>query len=289
MKVLNNRKFLWCVCCAVWAAGSVFGGQGAQGDSEDILDGENLLRSAFENLYSDNYLEIIDLVTESAGSRIARKSLQIIRRQDVRPAKTLIRFLEPILIRRTSILINERGDKPIEMFAFLPALKRTRRISGAQKGDAFFGTDLSYEDVEPKNASSYLAKQINIGETSGQCQVIEARTRDEVQSSYEKIRLCIDRESSVISWIEFFGSGRLLKRMEVDLSDVRQVGGRNIPFSFAMESVETKTKTLVRIRKHIQVLEVPESLFSIANLESGDAAADARKIKGIVVEENAGR
>ena len=35
------------------------------------------------------------------------------------------------------------------------AARLTRRLSSSQRADSFFGTDLSYEDVEPKRISDY--------------------------------------------------------------------------------------------------------------------------------------
>ena len=62
-----------------------------------------LLARAFANLYADDYIQTLELV---AGERAARarssRTLQILRKQSVRPGKALVRFLEPPDVRRTS-------------------------------------------------------------------------------------------------------------------------------------------------------------------------------------------
>ena len=106
-----------------------------------------------------------------------QRKLQITRRQSERPGKALVRFLEPYAIRRTSILILEKEEGPDELFVYLPAARMTRRLSMAQKADLFFGTDLSFEDIEPKRATDYDVHWIEAGQGDGDCVRMAATVR----------------------------------------------------------------------------------------------------------------
>ena len=65
--------------------------------------------------------------------------------------KQLIWFLEPKDDKGVAFLKIEHDDKDDEMRMWLPAFKKVRRISSKKKGDAFMGSDLSYEDLSSRN------------------------------------------------------------------------------------------------------------------------------------------
>ena len=59
--------------------------------------------------------------------------------------KAQVFFYEsPINIRGTAFLTFDYIDKEDDRWLYLPALRKTRRISGSEKGDYFLGTDLTY-------------------------------------------------------------------------------------------------------------------------------------------------
>ncbi len=71
------------------------------------------------------------------------------------PDKALMRFLDPPDVAGTSVLTLEQPGKEDEQWMYLPALKRTRRIAGTQRKDSFMGSDLSYDDLRPREVDAY--------------------------------------------------------------------------------------------------------------------------------------
>ena len=64
--------------------------------------------------------------------------------------KSVIFYESPANVQGTAFLtydyhIQEQED---DQWLYLPALRKTRRISAANRGDYFLGTDLTYEDVK---------------------------------------------------------------------------------------------------------------------------------------------
>lgn len=238
-------------------------------------DPSQLLSRAFANLYADDYVQTLELTTRASGMRPLTRTLQITRKQSERPGKALVRFLEPFDVRRTSVLILENEDANDDLYVYLPALRMTRRISAAQRADRFFGTDLSYEDVEPKRADDYetrlLAEDASPAEP---CVRVELRPADGFESTYERMVSCIEAERAVIHWTEFFRHGRQVKRLAIDLASVREIAGRHIPFLMTMQSLRTGSETLVRTLEYDLTGDIPENLFTTWNLEAGDAERD---------------
>ena len=233
-----------------------------------------LLGRAFANLYADDYVQTMDLSTRTRGARPLTRTLQITRKQSVRPGKALVRFLEPFDVRRTSVLILEKDGATDDLYVYLPALRMTRRLSAAQRADSFFGTDLSYEDVEPKHASDYVVRLAG-GDGRGEgCTRLEIEPAEHFESTYERMVSCVEPERAVIRWTDFFRRGDRVKRLEIDSRAVEEVEGRHIPFSMTIRTLRNGSETLVRTRSYDLAGDIPESLFGTWNLEAGDADRD---------------
>lgn len=233
-----------------------------------------LLSRAFANLYADDYIQTLDLAAESPGMRPVVRSLQILRKQSVQPGKALVRFLEPPEVRRTSVLIVENASANDDLWVYLPALRMTRRISASQRADSFFGTDLSYEDVEPKHAEDYELAPGGAAEDAEGCVVMDIRARPGFESTYERMLSCIEPERALIRWTDFYRLGARVKRLRMDPRSVRPIGDRFIPFLITMETLRTRSRTEVRTHSYELVKRLSENLFNTWNLESGDAEKD---------------
>lgn len=241
---------------------------------------ERLLERAFANLYADDYVQTLELSTGHAGGRPLARTLQITRKQSARPGKALVRFLEPFDVRRTSILILENEGASDDLWVYLPALGLTRRLSASQRADSFFGTDLSYEDIEPKHASDYEVRLLPQDAGPGEdCIPLEWKAAPGFDSTYDRMVSCIERERALILWTDFHRHGRPIKRLEVDLSRVEPVGSRFIPFLMTMRTLRTGSETQVETLDYELTSEIPDSLFSTWNLQAGDAERDRSKVQ----------
>jgi hypothetical protein len=240
------------------------------------LDPQQLLDRAFANLYADDYVQKLTLSTRVASARPLDRTLQITRKQSVQPGKALVRFLAPFDVRRTSVLILENDDANDDLYVYLPALELTRRISSAQRADSFFGTDLSYEDIEPKQASDYAVRVLE-GDATEACVRLEITPAEGFDSTYEAMVSCIEPARALIYWTEFRRRGKAVKRLEIDLTQVKPVKERFIPFSMTVRSLARGSETEVRTESYELVETVPESLFTTWNLEAGDARRDRSK------------
>ena len=107
--------------------------------------------------------------------------------------KQLIWFLEPKDDKGVAFLKIEHDDKDDEMRMWLPAFKKVRRISSKKKGDAFMGSDLSYEDLSSRNLDENDYNRLDDEIVDGKdCYVLEITPGKEANSSYSKH----------VSWIE---------------------------------------------------------------------------------------
>jgi outer membrane lipoprotein-sorting protein len=215
------------------------------------------------------------LATSRGGGQALVRRVQVTRKQSVRPGKALVRFLEPPTLRRTSVLVLENEGAYDDFWVYLPALKRTRRIGGAQRGDSFFGTDLSYEDVEPKHAEDWEVRVVGQDAVGSQrCVVLELVPREGVESAYEKLVSCIDPAFATILRTEFYVRGERTKLLAANPDSVRAIAGRFIPFELTMTTPKRRTETRVETELYEIRDDVPDDLFTTWNLESGNADRD---------------
>ena len=265
---------------------------GDSADSVDSVEGadgagtaEELLDRAFRNLYAEDYIQTLVLATQSRGGREMRRRLQITRRQSVRPGRALLRFLYPQAIRRTSVLILENEGASDDLYVYLPAVRLTRHLSNAQRADSFFGTDLSYEDVEPKHIEDFEARWLSVqeqaalelGAAADGCRLIEITAAPGFESAYERQISCIEPERAIIAWTDFYVKGRVRKRLTIDSAEVRRVGDRYVPFLITVETPRSRSVTRVITEDYDLRAKIPDRLFNTWNLEVGDAKSDRSK------------
>ena len=91
---------------------------------------------------------------------------------------------------------------------------------------------------------------------------------------------CIEPERGLIYWTEFSRKGEVVKRLEIDLDSVREIGTRFIPFSMTLETPKRRTRTHIQTESYELKPAIPESLFTTWNLEAGDAERDRRHAGG---------
>ena len=130
--------------------------------------------------------------------------------------KQLIWFLEPKDDKGVAFLKIEHDDKDDEMRMWLPAFKKVRRISSKKKGDAFMGSDLSYEDLSSRNLDENEYNRLDDEIVNGKdCYVLEITPGKEANSSYSKHVSWIEKSSLVgVKEESYDKRGRLKKVKE---------------------------------------------------------------------------
>ena len=242
---------------------------------------QELLERAFHNLYADDYVQTLVFETRARGSAATSRRLQLTRKRSQGRGRALLRFLEPAEIRRTAVLVLENAERADDLYVYLPAARMTRHLGATQRADSFFGTDLSYEDVEPKRAEDWEASGLGWGEHQGRpCARIEIRPRAGFESTYERLDACIEVERGVLLWSEFHRGGRVVKRLEVEPASIRRVGTREFPFAMTFSTPARRSETRVVTESYELRPEIPEELFSAWNLEAGSAERDRARSAG---------
>ena len=188
-------------------------------------------------------------------------------------SRVLIRFFSPADLRGASVLLLERGKDERDMFMYLPALEKVKRITSHMVSGSMFGTDFSYEDFERfidyagKAAVARLDDAVIDGE---KVFVLESRPVGEEASGYKRIVEYIDSKTCVRLKTELFEAGdKLRKVMSSDRSAIRREKDLWYAPSLLLRDLRDETQTELAIEKLEIGVEVPKKLFSQAELMRG--------------------
>lgn len=175
----------------------------------------------------------------------------------------VIKFTAPADIAGSGFLSidTDGGD---ETLIYLPALDRVRRIAGGQKGDAFFGSDFSYEDISGVDPDDYTHALLETrsDDAGGWTYVVEAVPTPESASSYERLVLEVPEATLVPERVTYYVGGEAVKVLTV--ASVVEVDAYLVAAERRMESLaggEVVTFTTIEQTEVILDEPIPDDVF----------------------------
>jgi outer membrane lipoprotein-sorting protein len=135
--------------------------------------------------------------------------------------KTIMRFLEPADVKGTGILTCEYENKDNDMWLYMPALRKVRRIVSSEKSKSFMGSEFTNSDITKPKIGDYTYKLLG-SETVGDadCWKIEMvpATKEIVDAyGYSKRIGWIGKADYISRKYEYYDlDAKLLKLMTTD-------------------------------------------------------------------------
>jgi hypothetical protein len=241
------------------------------------VDPAQVVERAWRNLYGRSSIERVEVRTRHPDGREFLRVAQVTRRasRDGEPNRMLVRLLGPGELRGVGLLLLEQPDSAYDAFLYQPSLRRTRRISMAQRQDAFFGTDVWFEDLEAKRAGQWRARLLTeepaLGRPAWKIELVPAS----IPSGYERVVIWFDQALPVMLRGEFHRGGRRVKSFAIDPERVIERDGFQIPLATTFQG-ESGSRTEVQIAE-IEIRDaLADRLFTHEALELGDDRSDAR-------------
>ncbi len=185
----------------------------------------------------------------------------------------LVKFLSPSDVKGTKTLLIEHTGKEDDIWIFLPALKKVRRLVSNQKRDSFVGTDFSYGDVIGHRVDDWTHKLVREEKVDGKdCFVIESLPKSPAvgeNSGYSKRIGWIEKASFVALKGEIYDSAGLLLK-KVTAGQVEKVDAKNDkwqPMRLEAENVQTGHKTVIEFSNFKAGVGVKDEEFTSRSLE----------------------
>ncbi len=185
----------------------------------------------------------------------------------------LVNFLSPSDVKGTKTLLVEHTGKDDDIWIYLPAMKKVRRLVANNKKDSFVGTDFSYGDVIGHRVDEWTHKILREEKVDGKdCVVLESLPKNDAvkeNSGYSKRIGWIAKESGIAVRGEIYDqSGQLLKK--VTATKVEKVDAKKDkwqPMRLEAENVQSGHRTVLEFSNFKANVGVKNELFTSRNLE----------------------
>jgi hypothetical protein len=194
--------------------------------------------------FGDSVVELTMVLRNAAGQETDR-TLKIttleIADEDVGD-KSLVVFDSPKDIDGTALLSHAKILDPDDQWLYLPALKRVKRISSANKSGPFVGSEFAFEDFTAIELNKYDYKWIGEEEVDGVMMDIVERYPRYENSGYARQVAWVDQEIFQIRKVDFYDRrDDLLKTLL--LEDYRDYDGVWRSHKFLMTNHKTGKST----------------------------------------------
>ena len=185
--------------------------------------------------------------------------------------KKIMFFTYPGDVKGTGFLTwdYDNTSKVDDKWLYLPAMKKTRRISGkSSKTDYFMGSDFTYNDMSTRSVDEEkhtLLHEEMLG--AHKCWVVESvpNDRDEI---YARRVTWIRQDCLIAVKAEYYDKLNKLHR-KLTISNIEKVQGFWTMHLMQMENVQTGHKTIIRMDNQKFNVKVSPNLFTVSQLEKG--------------------
>lgn len=184
--------------------------------------------------------------------------------------KTIIKFTAPADIKGTAMLIYDYENKDDDMWIYMPALRKTRRIVSSEKGKSFMGSEFTNADMSKPNMEDFDYKILSTETYKGHsCWKIETTCKSEDiedENGYSKKIAWIEKATYLCHRIEFHDlAGELYKIQSIEQYK-KQLNGKYFAFYMKMENKQNDRKSVMTINKFQIGSKLTESRFTPAML-----------------------
>jgi GAF domain-containing protein len=228
-----------------------------------------LLARAFANRYEVDLTSVIELVMRSRSGQERRRTLQAMSKVIDHRVHSIGRLLAPEHLRGMTVLMIEAPDRSHDSFLYLPSLSMVRRVTTAQRGDSFFGTDVTYEDLERQRAQDFELGAALPGERAGErVYLIDARPLR--HRSYDRVRFALAISDLAILETEYWkrSAREPYRVIRAQRASMVSGDGHVLPTHLLVESRDRGTTTEVWLRDLRINPEIDARLFSVRTLQA---------------------
>ena len=209
-------------------------------------------------------LELI--IYDASGGKIERRfdaeSIEVAGDGD----RSVNTFTLPADVAGTRLLTWAHGSGDDDQWMYLPALKRVKRISSANKTGSFMGSEFAYEDVGGEEFEEFTYKYLDeVTENGRKAWKIE-RISKSPRSGYGKQIVWFDQEYMARTKIEYYDKKMELLKVAT-YEDYKQYENWWRPHLLTMKNVKTQKHSVVKWISYSLNTENKAESFSPDNLQ----------------------
>jgi hypothetical protein len=210
----RGRSVIRVIACTLAAGWLLLGTAGAQADDK----GTEIMSKVAENrrLAGSEAIVEMRIINEKGETRTRKLKMATKLSDDGKTEKRIYRFLEPEDVKGTGVLVFDHEEKADDIWIFLPALRKSRRVVSSERSQSFMGSEFTYGDLNIPVLSEYSYKYIGDEEQGGEpCFKVEVTPKPGTKSDgYQKKTYWISKKSyAVRRGLYYDKNGKLLKEL----------------------------------------------------------------------------
>ncbi|MBP7460496.1 MAG: outer membrane lipoprotein-sorting protein [Candidatus Delongbacteria bacterium] len=239
--------------------------------AQTSLDGRQIMQKVKDRPDGDSRHSHMTLTLINKNNSVRERKVESFSIDLGKDKKTIMFFLYPGDVRGTGFLtwdydlIGKEDDK----WLYLPAMKKTRRISGeSAKKDYFMGTDFTYDDMGSRNVDEDKHTLIKEEILDGfKCWVVESIPLDK-RDIYSRKLSWVRQDCLIVVRAEYYDKLSKLHRRLI-LSEIKVVDSYWVAQRLHMTNDQTQHQTVITIENPEYDIKLNETLFTVTRLEKG--------------------
>jgi outer membrane lipoprotein-sorting protein len=234
------------------------------------LTGSQIMEKVYNNpAGEDTQGSMTMTLTNSRGEQRIRTLSQFIK-DDGTTEKKIMFFITPADVKNTSFMNWSYSDgRSDDQWIYLPALKRTKRISSDGKGDYFMGSDFTYDDLGDRHPDMDDHKLLREETVEGRaCYVVESTPKDG-DYMYSKTVTWVMKDNFLGLKREFYDDrNALLKTLSIQKFE--KVNGFWTILETKMHNVQKDHTTVIKFTEVQKNKGIPDSKFTERSMTLGN-------------------
>jgi len=234
------------------------------------LTGSQIMEKVYSNpAGEDTQGSMTMTLTNSRGEQRIRTLSQFIK-DDGTTEKKIMFFITPADVRNTSFMNWSHSDgRDDDQWIYLPALKRTKRISSDGKSDYFMGSDFTYDDLGDRHPDMDNHKLLREETVDGKsCYVIESTPKD-ADYMYSKTVTWVMKDNYLGLKREFYDDRNTLLKI-LSIQKFEKVDGFWTILETKMHNVQKDHTTVIKFTEVQKNKGIPDSKFTERSMTLGN-------------------
>ena len=243
----------------------------AGGANAQQLTGREIIQNVKDRPDGDTRYAEMELTLKKKNGSTRQRKITSWAMDEGKDTKKIMFFTYPGDVKGTGFLTydyNQIGKEDAK-WLYLPAMKKTRRISGSSsKTDYFMGTDFTYDDMGSRNVDEdkhqLLREEVRDGH---KCWVVESKPIDNHEIYSRKVSW-IRQDCLTAIYVEYYDKLDKLHRV-LTVQDIKKVQDFWTICKMEMQNVQTGHSTVIVVKNSQYDIKIDKMLFTVAKLEKG--------------------
>jgi len=242
-----------------------------------LPSGDEIMKKVNARDEGEHVIQMLTMTLTNKKGKTQVRDTKSYRKDYEGKRKTILVYSAPANVKGTAFMSIDYHNvsKEDDQWLYLPALRKTRRVSAANRGDYFLGTDFTYEDIKlgsKLSTADYSYKTLKEELVDGKpCYLLEATPKSDKiarELGYSKVHQWIDKEIWMVRKSKYWDiAGNLLKTTHI--KSIKKVQGIWSFQALEAENHKNGHKTSISFGDIDYDTPIADELFSEESLVRG--------------------